>query len=402
MTAICSNALLQALSLILIARNLGPSEYAVIVAATACAAIAAEFVGLGTGDLLIRDVSRDSNAHARAFGQALRLIGLTILPFCLVATLIAEQWFGPSQSMLVILTLVASEIVAIRFAWLGEQIAIAHHAIHTATVSRIFASSVRFAAVVVAVWMGTRTAQEWALYSVISSAILAAGCLAISIRRFGVPSFVRAAGASRDGLFFSLMQIIRAAQSSLDKFAVGSVATAATLGSFGAGSRVAQLGTMPAAAVLRMTYPTFFSEGSAGIRAATRLARRLAPSVLGLGVLSAAGVVGVAYLLPYFLGPEFGDAKAYVIMLSPLPVAYALQTLGGNILSGANFQAHRTIAMAAGLILTLVASFLGAQLAEVSGAIMGYVTGNFLFAASTWIAVWRLLQPADREPMECE
>lgn len=393
MTAIGGNAVLQALSLILIARNLGPAEYAVIVAATACAAIAAEFVGLGSGDLLVRDVSRDSDAHAKAFGKALRLVGLTILPFCLIATFVAEGWFGTSQSALVIFTLVASEIVAIRFAWLGEQIAIAHSAIHTATVSRMFASVVRFAAVVVAVWMGTTTSQEWAVYSAISSAILAIGCLAISIRRFGVPSFKRGGlAASRDGVLFSLMQIIRAAQFSLDKFAVAMVATPATLGSFGAGSRVAQLGVMPAAAITRMTYPTFFAEGADGIAAAMRLGRRLAPAVLGLGLVSSVALVGLAYVLPYLLGPEFEDATAYVIMLSPLPLASALQNLGGNILSGANFQAHRTAAMTVGLLLTAAASLVGAQLAGVPGAIIGYVAGHYLFAAATWVTAWRLLR----------
>ena len=393
MTAIGGNALLQALALILIARNLGPAEYSAIVAATACAAIAAEFVGLGSGDVLIRDVSRNVDAHAKAFGNALRMLGLTILPFCLIATFVAERWFELSQSLLVMFMLVTSEIVAIRFAWLGEQIAIARHAIHTATFSRIFASVIRFVAVAIAVWAGAATAQEWAVYSAISCAILAVGCMAISIRRFGAPSFERKGGtASRDGIWFSLMQIIRAAQFSLDKFAVALVAPPATLGSFGAGSRVAQLGIMPAAAVTRMTYPKFFAEGADGIQGAMRLGLRIAPAVLGLALFSSIALAGVAYLLPYFLGSEFENATAFVLMLSPLPVASALQNLGGNILSGANFQPHRTTAMIAGLSLTAVACIIGAQEMGVPGAIIGYVLGHYLFAVTTWLAVlllWR-------------
>lgn len=398
MAAIGSNALFQAVSLIIFARTLGTVEFAVIVAATAAATVAAEFVGLGSGDLLIRDVSRNPEAHAAAFGRALWLVGLTILPFCLIAAVVAEQWFSSPASLTVLLALVASEIVAIRFAWLGEQIAIAHHAIHTATISRIYASFVRFGAVCIAVFLaGVSTAAQWSIFAVASSLILAAGCMAISIFRFGTPIFGRGPDkASRDGIPFSLLQILRAMQFSLDKFAVASVASTATVGAFGAASRVFQLGLMPAAAVTRMTYPTFFAQGAEGVDAAMHLARRLAPVVFGLGLISSIALVGIAFALPFLLGVEFSEAKFFVLMLAPLPLACAIQNLGGNLLSGSDFQFWRILAMSLGLLFMALAAFAGAWLWGVPGAVGGYVIGHYLYAAVSWLIIaylWHSARP---------
>lgn len=390
---ITTNAVMQAVGLLIFARTLGPSEYGVIVAATAVAAIAAEFVGFGAGDLLVREVSRDPSAHKSAFGRAFRLVGLSIVPVTLAAAAVAQLWFHTGAPFAVMLTLVASEIVATRLVFLTEQIAVAHHETHVANANRMFATAVRLGVICVAVFVaGVSTASQWAIYAIAWAIISAAGCMIMTVRKFGGPD-LRAPFKSElhIGIMFSLMQILRATQYAVDKFAVGMLAMTDIVGSFGIASRASQLGVLPSSAVTRITYPMFFAHGAEGIDAAIQLARKIALPVIAVGIVSSAGLAAGAYFLPILLGPKFAPAEPFLLIMALLPVAASIQNLGGSILSGADFQVERVLAMAAGLAMTCVAIFFGASFGGVIGAVEGYMAGQFL-AAITLFAPISLLR----------
>lgn len=384
LATIIFNAGMQAVGLLIFARSLGPAEYAVIVAATAVAAIATEFVGFGAGDLLIREVSRDPSAHRGAFGRALRLVAITILPITLIAAAVADHWFRTSASFLVLLILVASEILGTRLVFMTEQVAVAHHETHAANANRIFATIVRVGIICFAVFAaGVSTAAEWAPYGIASAIVAAIGCLAMSVRRFGAPDLRKPFRREiHIGVMFCLMQIFRAAQFAVDKFAVGSIAGSGITGTFGVASRVSQFGVLPSSAVTRITYPMFFAHGAEGLDQAIALARRLALPVLGVGIVSSAALAALAYILPLVLGPGFGEAKSFLLLMALLPLAATAQNLGGSILSGADFQLARVLAMACGFGLTVVAILIGAVVGGVTGAIVGYIVGQFVAAGA--------------------
>lgn len=380
---------MQAVGLLIFARTLGPSEYAIIVAATAVSAVAAEFVGFGAGDLLIREVSRNENAHRSAFGRALRLVAISIVPVTLVAALAAAGWFRTGASFAVLLILVGSEIASSRLVFMTEQIAIAHHKTHAANANRIFATAVRFTIVCLAVLLAhVTTAAEWAPFAALSAAICIFGCLVITARRFGAPDLNASFGTDfHIGLLFTLMQVVRAVQFSIDKFAVGWIAPLSTVGSFGIASRMSQLGMLPTVAVTRITYPMFFSEGANGFPAALRLAKRVLPAILEIGLLSAVGMVIVAYVLPYLLGPAYDATKPFLLIMALLPLAAGLQNLGGDVLSGSDFQQQRLIAGVAGLGLTVATAAVGGLTHGDVGAIVGYMIGQFILALSNWLMI---------------
>jgi len=384
LATICGNAIVQAFSLILFARTLGSAEYGVIVAAAATSAVAAEFVGIGSGDLIIREVSRNPEKFAASFGHALRMVAVTFVPVALIATLVTALWFSTDVTVGVIFVLIVGEILTTRIVFMSEQVAIAHHATHVANLVRIFTTFVRLAIVCLAIFAARVTnASAWAPFAAASGFLCAAGSLAFIIRRFGSPQLGgRQEGPSRLGLLFSFMQIIRATQFAIDKFAVGSVAGAAVVGSYGAASRVAQLGVMPASAVTRITYPMFFARGAEGLHSGIQFARRIAPAVLGLGLLSTIGLIAVAVALPYLLGPEFEAAKEFLLMLAILPVVTVLQNLFGDTLTGADLQSRRVVAALVGLALTIACAAAGALLAGVSGAIVGYIAGQICVTAA--------------------
>jgi O-antigen/teichoic acid export membrane protein len=183
------------------------------------------------------------------------------------------------------------------------------------------------------------------------------------------------------------MQVVRAVQFSMDKFAVGWFAPGSTVGAFGVASRISQLGALPTVAITRITYPMFFAEGAAGLHSAMRLARRFFPAVIGVGLLSSAGLILVAFILPDLFGPAFAAARPFLLMMALLPLAAGLQNLAGDILSGADFQAQRLIAGIVGLALATGSSAIGGLTYGVSGAVFGYMIGQFLLVTSTWAMV---------------
>jgi O-antigen/teichoic acid export membrane protein len=389
LATITINAAMQAIGLLIFARSLGPSEYGIIVAAIAVAAIAAEFVGFGAGDLLIREVSRNPSAHRSAFGRAMRLVALSFVPVALLASLVAAAWFRTAASYWVLLVLVGSEIISARLVFMTEQIAIAHHKTHAANANRIFATAVRFGIICVAVLLvGVSTAAQWAPFAALSAGLCGVGCLAITARRFGAPDLRASFGSDfHMGVLFTLMQVVRAAQFSIDKFAVGWMAPGSTVGTFGVASRISQLGMLPAIAVTRITYPMFFAEGATGLPAALRLAKRVCPAILGIGLISTVGVALIAYVLPHLLGPAYESAKPFLLMLALLPLAAGLQNLAGDVMSGADFQLQRLIAGIAGLALSIATTAAGGLTYGVVGAIAGYMIGQFLLALSNWLMI---------------
>src|ERR1700739_3012278 len=79
--------LIQATYFVIMARCLGPGEYGGFVAATAVTNLISPFVGMGAGNLLIKNVARDRSRFSEYWGHGLRvtlisgvvLVGFVIL-----------------------------------------------------------------------------------------------------------------------------------------------------------------------------------------------------------------------------------------------------------------------------------------------------------------------------------
>src|SRR5260221_9538483 len=69
-----ARTLIQAAYFILVARSLQPDNYGAFVAASALIMVAAPFVSLGSGFIMIKHVSRDPATFSRYWGNALVLL----------------------------------------------------------------------------------------------------------------------------------------------------------------------------------------------------------------------------------------------------------------------------------------------------------------------------------------
>ena len=68
---------LQAIYFVIVARSLGAEQYGAFVSVVALVGILTPFAGLGTGNLLIKNVSRDRSSFDPCWGNALFMIFVT-------------------------------------------------------------------------------------------------------------------------------------------------------------------------------------------------------------------------------------------------------------------------------------------------------------------------------------
>jgi O-antigen/teichoic acid export membrane protein len=316
------------------------------------------------------------------------MVALTIVPMVLLGSVLAHYWFKPIATFPVIVVLVASEVVTVRMVFLAEQAAIAHHQTMAANANRVFATMVRLSTICFAVFiMRIETATEWSVFAFWMAIISAGGALAMTLARFGAPDLGAPLRSSvHMGAQFSLMQIVRALQFSADKLAVGWLGSPGTVGAFGIASRFAQLGMLPAIAVTRITYPTFFAKGAQGLPVALGFAMRILPAIIGIGLLATGGVASLVWVVPTLFGSEFAEAKPFILLLACLPLLAGLQNVAGDTLSGSDRQPERLRAGVIGLALLVAAVLAGASFG-VMGAVIGYMIGQLLFTLVSWSAV---------------
>src|SRR5664279_3070741 len=77
--------LLQAIYFIIIARFLGPMHYGAFVATTALTGVISPFVGLGCGNLLIKNVALDRRMFSEYWGNGLFTTVVTGILFAMIA-----------------------------------------------------------------------------------------------------------------------------------------------------------------------------------------------------------------------------------------------------------------------------------------------------------------------------
>src|ERR1039458_1419146 len=94
--------LLQATYFVIIARCLGPNEYGGFIAIAAMASMISPFVSVGTGSLLIKNVSRDKSKFAECWGNCLVVTVASGAALAVVTIALSTIWLPRSISLLTI------------------------------------------------------------------------------------------------------------------------------------------------------------------------------------------------------------------------------------------------------------------------------------------------------------
>ena len=388
----------QLVAFALTARGLGLDAFGTYTALLAVSALSVELVGLGGADLLVRGVAREPERFAAYFGNLLILTVLTLPIVVLAGVLVAHGVMESPLPLLFVALVIGGEVLIGRAAASFELVMVAHRQTVRAGAVRFATAFMRLLVAAIFFWLlGRSDLEGWIVMAFVQSVTVTALYLALSIRLYGRPRATLLTRDLRAGLSFCLNQAARSSQGSLDRIVLSRFADAASVGIYGAASRVLTLGLFPIQVVTRMTYANFFLHGRGGIAASRRYALRLLPVMLGVGLASCAAVILAGFLAPSVLGQDFEAMVGVTAALSFSLPLLALQYPAADALTGAGHQGLRAV-------LSLTAAFgfgivmaIGAQLDGIEGLVVAYLACHALFAVALWTATF-CVRDAPSEP----
>src|SRR5882672_11415989 len=106
--------LIQAVYFVIIARSLGANQYGGFVAATALTAVISPFVGIGTGNLLVKNVAREQSLFHDYWGNGLLMTLVSGILFMAVVFVVSFAVLPRSTPTLVIALIAASDLIFVK------------------------------------------------------------------------------------------------------------------------------------------------------------------------------------------------------------------------------------------------------------------------------------------------
>lgn len=386
----------------IVARGLGVDAFGAYTAVVALAVIGVECVGLGGGDLLVRGTARDAARFRLYYGNMLALAGATFPLVVGGGAWIAYSFMDIRLSLTSIVLLLAGEIALGRAASSLELVMVAHRHTVRAGWLRLMTASLRLAlAATFFILLGQSNLETWIMVASAQAAVTAFGYVLLGARLYGRPLPTLLASELPAGAAFCLNQASRAAQGNIDRIILSRFAEAATVGVYGAASRILAIGLFPLQVVTRMTYPNFFLHGRNGIRASRDYALRVSPVMLATGLVASGAVALAGVCAPWVLGKDFAGMSRLAALLSLALPLIALQYPAADALTGAGRQGVRAMISVAAAIGFGFAMALGAWLGGSDGLAAAFVIGHGVFAAALWAAACLAkdsVKPADERP----
>jgi O-antigen/teichoic acid export membrane protein len=359
------NLLLQAAYFILLAHLLGVREYGIFAGAFAFVSVAAPYSALGSGLVFLRYVSTDARNHSAYWGNVLLATALVGSFLTLVLRIIAPHLLN-AESAAVILLVAAGECICRQLAICIGQMFQAFEELRMTAAMNLVTSFLRLLAVgSLSAYLHHASAYQWALASLLVSALAAiAGSAMISLRH-GWPRFAPRLFFSRigEGFNFSLAGSTQSVYNDFDKTMLSHYGMNIANGIYTMAYRIVDVATIPVTALDAAALPRYFRQSNEGSASVRHLSIRLAGRAALLGLVAAICMFLTAPLIPLVIGKGFNQSITALRWLCLLPVFRGIHQLTGSAITGLGFQRYRTrgqIAAAAfnlGLNLWLIPRF---------------------------------------------
>jgi O-antigen/teichoic acid export membrane protein len=336
--------IIQAGYFIIIARSLGVQQYGAFAAVTAVVAIFSPFVGLGSRNLIIKNVAHRRELLDECFGNGMLLTSLSGLAGVGIVIGIC-RWVLPATISLTIIFMVA--ISDLLFFSLVIMIAGAFQAMgrldKTAQFS-VLISAARFVGIAGTVFVVRHpTAEQWSIVYAGTTAVATVISL-ISVTSL-VKSFKVGLGRIKDelleGLYFSGGLSAQTIYNDVDKTMLARLSTLGANGIYSAAYRLIDVAFIPVSSVIYAAYADYFRRGKGHVQANFEYATRLLPRPIGYSLLACVALLVGAPVIPKILGAEYLRTVEAVRWLSILPLFKTIHYFFADALSGAGYQGLR-------------------------------------------------------------
>ncbi len=336
--------LVQAIYFVLIARTLGAGQYGAFVAVVALASIAAPFSGLGSVNLLVKNVSRDRSLLPTYWGNGLLITCATGLGLFVVVLLAAHLALPESVPFACVVLVSVADLVLAKLSQLAIFGFQAVEKMHVAAQLQVSTSLFRLAGIVLLKFFFRHpNAEDWALVYLVATGLTTllasgvawayAGSPRLALSRIG-PEFV-------EGIYFATSLSAQTIYNDIDKTMLARMATLDAAGIYAAAYRIIDVSFTPIRSLLNAAYPRFFKHGEGGIHVAASFGLRLIRPASLYSLLAGLAMVVGAPLLPRILGAQFTEAAEALRWLALLPLMKSIHYFLGEALTGAGYQGTR-------------------------------------------------------------
>lgn len=386
-----ARALLQALSLILIARQFGASGYGGLAGAVALYTTIAQFVGMGSGVVLVRNGSRDQTLLPGELRTTQGLyLGTGLLAF-LVAWPLSSLALPESMSVSMLGYLAAAELVA---APAMLPIIYAHQARERMGLfgfTLALAPLARLLAVLISLYLHANI-EEFAKIYCATLFLTALLVVTSQLKLFGKPE--RSLKLTlRAGFPYAITGVASTAGSELDKTVLLRYEGSEIAGHYAAPYRVLQAAVLPVMSLALSAAPRLFRAASAGGIHGIYLPLVLLAALYA--TTAGAIIYFVAPLLPSVLGIEFTESVELLRWMLPLFFLNCIRQVLGTTLTGADFQWRRNALEAFSATASIAGLLILVPRYGTAGAITAVSVSELLFIL---LAIWILTRESEASP----
>lgn len=381
--------MLQAVYFIVIARCLGPGQYGAFIAVTALSQVISPFVGLGTGNLLVKNVSRDPQLFPEYWGNSLFVTLATGFLMAAVAVGACHLLIPHAVPDSAIVFLSISDLIFVKLLDVAVWAFQAFERLgHTAALN-VLISLTRLIGIVALAFRAARPGVfEWSVVYLAGSIFSAIVAVVWVTAKLGTPklALARIRAELSEGLHFCFGFSSLTIYNDIDKTMMARLSTLDAAGIYAAAYRLIDVAFLPVRAVLNAAYPGFFRTGADGIAASMNYGARLLRHVLPYALFAFAALMLGAPIVPRILGRDYASVTAALRWLALLPVLKTFHYFIADALTGAGHQAVRTGIQAGVAIFNVLVNLWVIPAYGWHGAAWSSLASDGLLLASLWTA----------------
>ena len=346
---------IRAVYFILIARSLGAEGYGAFVGVTAFVSVLMPFASMGSGNILIKNVSRDHSTFPEYWGKTIFLTCSSGFLLSLLTLGLSTYILPATIPFLLVVSVAIADLIFLALLNVSCQAFQGFQRLGMTSFLLILPNCTRLLALVVLIIFKEPTPLDLGyIYLVSTGVAFLVGIYMVSAR---LGKFDRCRKVSfseiKEGLYFSVAQCSHSIFNDIDKTILTRLASLEAAGIYAAAYRLIDVAFIPVRSIISASYARFFQSGIHGMRGTVTLVGKLLPLSAAYGLLVSLLIFWCAPLLPLILGSEFTEAIHALRWLSLLPFLKVLHYFPANALTGAGFQGLRSSLLVATAVLNV-------------------------------------------------
>jgi O-antigen/teichoic acid export membrane protein len=372
----------------LVARALGPHGYGTFVACTAFSAVLAPFSPCGTGQVLIKYVSRNKEVFPQYFGNALLVTacsGAVLVGFVLAArTLLLPG----SADFSMVLAVAIADLVCAQVTFVCCQSFLATDRGSRSAQILIVSAALRLAAALTLL-TGARTTTHWAFLYLSASVLGVIWAVSVVSVRCARPrlEWRLIFPSMREGFHFTTSVAAQSVYNDIDKMMLARLSSVESAAIYAVAYRFVEGAMLPIRSLQAVTFAEFFRRGVNGVTPAFDFARKILRRAIPYGIASSLLLLGVAQLLPTVLGRDYTASRSALCWLCLLPVIKSVHSFLTDTLTGADYQWQRSLSQISVAVFNVVINLWLIRVWSWRGAAWSSLLTDFLLVVILYFVI---------------